>query len=253
MRHHQSALLDLVEKPGGGEIGDHLVARCETVEAAIGRRRRLVQPRIRVEDVDHFEAMPPADLEIVEIVRRGDLDRAAAGFRVGILVGDDRDQPADERQTHRFPDQIGKTLVIRMDRDAGIAEHGLGPRRRDSNEPAGKLGHRIADVPQKAPGLAAFDLEIRDHRVHLRVPIHQPLVAVDEPLAIQPDEDSAHRGGETGVHRKALAPPIGRGAEPAQLAGDRAARLLLPLPDALDKALAAEIVLSIGPLRRAGC
>ena len=79
--------------------------------------------------------------------------------------------------------------------------------------------------------------------MHLRVPIDQPLVAVDEPVAIQRDKDAADRGGETGVHGKALALPVRRGAEAAQLAGDRAARLLLPFPYPGDKPLAAEIAL----------
>ncbi len=243
MRHHQGVVLDLVEKPVRVEVSDHLLARVEAVEAAIGSGTASLSRASRVEDVDHRQPVAAADLEIVEVVGRGDLDRTAAGFRVGVFVGDDRDQPADERQPHRLADEIGVALVIGMNGDAGVAEHRLGPRRRDGDEPAGKLRHRIADMPQEALGLAALDLEIGDHRVHLRVPVDEPLVAVDQPLAIERDKDPAHRGGEARVHRKALAPPVGRGAEPAQLAGDRAAGLLLPLPDAGDEFLAAEIAL----------
>ena len=140
--------------------------------------------------------MPLADREIVEIVRRGDLDRTAAGLGVGVFVGDDRDQPADERQPHRFPDQIGIARIIGMHRDRGVAEHGFGTGRRDHDKAPRLALDRIADVPQKALGLAAVDLEIGDHRVHLRVPVDQPLVAVDEPLAVQLDEDPADRGGQ---------------------------------------------------------
>ena len=194
-----------VEQPGGVEVGDHLVARREPVEPAIGLRHRVVEPGIGVEDVDQRQPVPAADLEIVEIVRRGDLDRAAAGLRVGVFVGDDRDQPADQRQPHMLADEIGIARVIRMDGDAGVAEHRLGPRRRDDDEAAGKLRDRITDVPQGALGLAAVDFEIGDHRVHLRVPVDEPLVAVDQPLAIERDKDPAHRRRETRIHRKALA------------------------------------------------
>ena len=38
-----------------------------------------------------------ADLEIVEVVPRRDLDRARAKLRIGMFVGDDRDQPAGDR------------------------------------------------------------------------------------------------------------------------------------------------------------
>ena len=140
-------VFDLFEEPGGVEIGDHLFSRGEAVEAAIGRRRRVVDPRIRVEDVQEHEAVASPDLEIVEIVGRGDLDRTAAGLGVGIFVGNDRDQPAGERQAHRFADEIGKARVVRMHRDSGVAEHGFRPGRRHRDEPAGKLGHRIADMP----------------------------------------------------------------------------------------------------------
>ena len=43
------------------------------------------------------------DLEIVEVVRRRDLHRAAAFFRIGVFVADDRDAPADERQHAVLP------------------------------------------------------------------------------------------------------------------------------------------------------
>ena len=58
---------------------------------------------LRIEDVDRPHALilvPLADLEIVEVMRGGDLDRARALLGVGIVVGDDRDQPADQRQAN---------------------------------------------------------------------------------------------------------------------------------------------------------
>jgi hypothetical protein len=36
-----------------------------------------------------------ADLEVVEIVSGRNLDRAATGFGIGILVSDDRDETVD--------------------------------------------------------------------------------------------------------------------------------------------------------------
>ena len=74
---------------------------------------------LRREDVDRPQAMALADLEIVEIVRRGDLDRARAQLRVGVFVGDDRDAAADQRQDRRA-----------CRRDAGSARQSDAPRRR---------------------------------------------------------------------------------------------------------------------------
>ena len=87
--------------------------------------------------------MALADLEIVEVVRGRDLDRAGALLRVGIFVGDDRNSAADERQEDVLADQMPVALVVRMDRDAGVAEHRFGPRRRDRDEVAGFSGSKV--------------------------------------------------------------------------------------------------------------
>ena len=187
--------------------------------------------------------MPPADLEIVEVVRRGDLDRTAAGFGIGVLVGDDRDQPAGERQADGFADDIGVTRIPGMHRDPGVAEHRLRPGGRDNDITTRLTLDRVADVPQRAFGLAIFDFEIRDHGVHLRIPIDQPLVAVDQSLAVKRHKNPADRGGQSRVHRKALTPPVRRGAETPQLAGDGAARLLLPFPNSGDEPLTTKFAL----------
>ena len=78
--------------------------------------------------------MALADLEIVEVVGRRDLDRAGAFLGVGIFVGDDRDAPADQRQDHVLADQMLVALVVGMHGDGGVAEHGLGPGGGDDDE-----------------------------------------------------------------------------------------------------------------------
>ena len=87
--------------------------------------------RRRIENVDHLELAALADLPVVEIVRRRDLDRARALLGVGVLVADDRNLAADQRQHAHLADQVLELRVLGMDRDAGIAEHGLRPRRAD--------------------------------------------------------------------------------------------------------------------------
>ena len=237
-------IFDFLDEPGGGEICDHLGARLEPVETPISRRRRVVQPSVPVKNIELRQAVPLADLEIGKIVGRRDLDCAAAGLGVGVLVRDDRNEPVGERQAHRFSDEVGETRIARMYGDTGIAQHGLRPGRCDGNEPPGILCERVADVPQRTLGFAALNLEIRDHGVHHRVPVDEPLVAVNETLAIKLDKDSPYRGRETRVHREPLAAPIRRSAEATQLIDDGAARLLLPFPHAGDEAFSPDIVLA---------
>ena len=64
-------------------------------------------------------------------------------------VGDDRDFAPDQRQHDLLADHRLVARVIRMHRDGGVAQHRLGPRRRDGHR-ARAVGERIADVPQMA-------------------------------------------------------------------------------------------------------
>ncbi len=56
-----------------------------------GRRGRCSVRRRGVQDVDQRQVVALADLEVVEVVGGRDLHRARALFRVGVVVGDDRD------------------------------------------------------------------------------------------------------------------------------------------------------------------
>ena len=85
--------------------------------------------------------------------------------------------------------------------------------------------------------------------MQLRIPVDQPLVAIDQPVLVELDEHPADRLRQTVVHGEALAAPVAGRAEPAQLAGDGAARFRLPLPDPPDEGVATEIVARLA-LRR---
>ena len=68
-------------------------------------------PRLGVEHGRHRHAVPLADLEVVEVMRRGDLHRAGALLRVGVVVGHHRDRAADQRQDHPLADQRGEARI----------------------------------------------------------------------------------------------------------------------------------------------
>ena len=128
-----------------------------------------------------------------------------------------------------------------MDRDRGIAEHGLGPGRGDHDVAVRHALDRVADVPEVAVDLGRLDLEIRDRGLQRAVPVDQPLVLVDQAVAIEVDEYLPDRGGQALVHGEAIARPVGGRAQAVQLLADDAARLRLPLPDQLDERLTADL------------
>ena len=60
-------------------------------------------------------------------------------------------------------------LVVGMHRDRGVAEHGLGPRRRDDDVLVAALD-RIAEVPEVPLDLDLLHLEVGDRGQQLRDP-----------------------------------------------------------------------------------
>ena len=103
--------------PQASRSSTHPLAGDEAIETAVGLGHLVVEPAVLVEDRDHLQIVAPADLEIVEVVGRRDLDRARALLRVGVGVGDDRQAPADQRQQRMAADQIGVARIVGMDRD----------------------------------------------------------------------------------------------------------------------------------------
>ncbi|MNY24988.1 hypothetical protein D3C86_1587380 [compost metagenome] len=78
----------------------------------------------------------------------------------------------------------------------------------------------------------------------MRVPVHQTLVAIDQAVLMQLDEDLADGGVQPLVQGETLARPVTAGAQAAQLAHDSTARFRLPFPDLVDKGVAAHVATS---------
>ena len=138
LRYFQRVVVDLLEQAHGLELGDDGLARGEAVHAGVALRQAGVEVRVDaavevehlglgqhrgvlVEDVDQRQVVALAHFVVVEVVGRGDLHAAGAEFAVDVLVGDDRDVPADDRQFGELADQLGVALVFRVHRDRGVA------------------------------------------------------------------------------------------------------------------------------------
>ena len=130
-------------------------------------------------DVDDLEVVAQADLPVVGIVRRSDLQETGgvAGLGVGavgvghddVVVGDDRDHPIDDGQTHHRSDQLLGARIVRVEGDGGVAEHrlGAGGGHRDV---ARAVGQRIAQVPHVPVDLGHLDLVVGQRRTGHRDP-----------------------------------------------------------------------------------
>ena len=264
LRHFQGVVFDLLQQAGGLEGGDDLLARDETVEAGVFGRQAAVDLAVDaavdvehlglgehlgvlVEDVDQRQVVALADFIVVEVVGRGDLHAAGAELGVAVVVGDDRDTPAHQRQFDVAADQRLVALVFRVHGHGGVAEHGFRASGGDDQvvQALGGLlavGQRITQVPQVALLVVVFHFEVGDGGVELGVPVDQTLTAVDQTVLVQAHEGFFNRLGQTFVHGEALARPVHRAAQATDLPGDGAAGLFLPLPDLLQELLAAQVV-----------
>ena len=190
---------------------------------------------------DLLEPVRAADLEVVRVVAGRDLQRAGAELGLDVLVGDDLQPPADDRQDRHLADQPRVAVVVRVDGDRRVGQHRLRPHGGDRQRAVAGL-ERVVDVVEGVGDLALLDLEVRDGRPRPGVPVDHVVVAVDQALLVEVDEDLLDRAHVRRVEREALVLVVRRGAEALELLDDGGAVLVAPAPHALDERLAPELL-----------
>ena len=206
----------------------------------------LIMPRarghlpFRIDDDDLRQIVPQSHLKVVRVVRRRHLDRARPKCGIDIGVGKERDAPSHDGQNQRFPDEMFVPFVVRVYRDARIAEHRLGARGCDLDVLVRPLD-RIAQMPEMPLFRLVVHLDVGDRRRAGRAPVRDARALIDEPLLVETDERLAHRTRTSPVHREPLARPVTGRTEHPQLIHDAVAVLLLPRPHALEELLAPEV------------
>ena len=223
----------------------------------------------------HRNARALCDLVIIEVVRSGDLDSAGTELRIGIFVGYDRNEPPmllrSDRDFAKPPDDGGITLVRRMHRHRAVPQHGLGPGGGDgyvvARLPERRFAvrvlldvfvscasrERIFEMPHMALGLDVLDFEIRDGRLETRIPVHQALAAINKASFVQVGEHPDYRIVEilparriSGIpggpgHGERFPTPVAGRAKALKLLADVAPRLVLLLPDEINKLVPREV------------
>ncbi len=179
--------------------------------------------------------MALADLVVVGIMTRRDLERACAKLRVDIFVGDDGDFAAEDGHDGGLAHQVAVTFVVGVDGDGGVAQDGLGARGADLDEAA--VGEGIAEGVEVADDLFVLDFEVADGAGAARTPVDQVVGAVDQALFIEPDKGVEHGFAEAVVQRKALALPVTRDAHALLLGGDAVVVFVFPVPHFAHKLL----------------
>ncbi len=208
-RHHQFVRLDQFEQALRFEVGDDLLARREAVHALILGRRVLIDLGVERENADLCQVVALADCIVVHVMRRRNLHATGAEFLVHIVIGNDRDFAAGQRQCQRLADQCHVALIGRIDRDRDVAQHGLGTCRCNRQIPAA-IRQRIADKPHRAVFFLGHDFQVGHRSTQDRVPVDQAFAAIDQALLEQAHEDFGDAFRHAFVHREILTAPIGR-------------------------------------------
>src|SRR5215217_1613024 len=208
----------------------------------------VCDPAVLADHADLVEPVLAPDLEVGGVVPGRDLERAGAELGIHVLVGDHGQPAADQGQDRRLADQPRVALVARIDRDRGVGQHRLRPHGGDGDRPRARLQGVVDRVEGVLDG-ALLDLEVRDRGAQSGVPIDHVVVAVDEPLLEQVGEHDGDRALVVVVHREAFVLVVERRAEALELLGDGGAVQAPPLPDALDEALAPDLLLGLALLR----
>ncbi len=161
-----------------------------------------VHAAVLADDGELLQAVLAADLEVVGVVARRDLQRAGAEVGLHVGVADDRQPAADDRQDRRAPDQVAVALVLRVHRDGGVGQHRLRAHR--GHDDLAAALQRVGDRVQRVGDLALLDLEVADRRAQARVPVDHAVVAVDQALVVERDEHAQDGLGVALVQREAL-------------------------------------------------
>ena len=222
--HHQLVVDDLLHQTQRLQIGDDPFARLEPVQTDVGGWEQLVligavlpDDGVAGKDVDQTAVRLFADLQciavaqpdfvVVEVVCRGDLDAAGAEFGIGVLIGDNGDAAAGQRQFDQFTDHMFIALVLGIDRDCAVTQHGLRACGGD-HQMTPAVAQGVAHVPHESVLLLVQHFEIGDGGVQFGIPVDQAFAAVDQSLFVEADKNLFNCVGEPFVHGEAFVLPI---------------------------------------------
>src|SRR5207302_3332216 len=182
--------LDLCDQPERVHVLDDPPAALEAIEpgVAAGFGRHL---SVEADDGLDREVVAAPDLEVDRIMARSHLDDAGAELRIDRLVRDHlhRDRAVDRWHLERLAYEVPVPLVLRMDRQAGVAELRLRPHGTERDR-------TVLDVDELVVALLALHLDVGQNRLALRAPVDDVVVAVDQPFFPEPHERFAHRPRE---------------------------------------------------------
>ena len=206
-RHDHLVRLLATQQAGASQVGEDRIAGDVTIKTAVFLRHVVVEPGVEREDGEGHEAVTLADLPIVDVVRRCDLHGTRAEFAVDVRVRDHRNAASGQRQRDFLADQASVSRVIGIHRHRDVSEHRLGSCRGDRQITA-SIRQWIADLPKDPSLLFVLHFEVGHGSAELRIPVDEPLAAIDQAIVVEAHKRFDHRIRQSRVHGEALTRPV---------------------------------------------
>ena len=241
------AIFDFDEVTESFHVLDNFRAAFVPVQALIFLATVLVDRRVRVENVDLFQAVAQTAGVVVVVVRRRHFHAAGPEFLLRQQsVGDDRNVSTGHRNATFQPNKMLVPLVRRMNTDRRVANHRFRSRRRKRQLLAGQLAifahNRISERPEVAVNFLVKDFVVGNCRLQMRIPVDQSLATENQPVFEEPKECPTHGLRAGLVQREPSPSPVAARAKLPKLFKNPLLVRVLPLPDPLDERLAPDVV-----------
>ena len=167
------------------EIALFLKCLCDKVACLFGRktaellRTDIVQRSIRIEDVDRLEVVSLSTLPVVRVMSRSDLNHTGSELDSYEAVGNDRNLTVCKRELEHLAHKALVTLVIRVDCNSLVSEHGLRSCRCHCDV-AASVCERISDIIEMSDIFLMLDLIIGQSCSAVRTVVDQIQALVDQ-------------------------------------------------------------------------
>ena len=235
----------LDEQTEFAEKFDGFIARLEAFHSREIFPRECVHRAVGIHNVRHFEIVAATDFKVRFVVRGRNFKHAGSEFKLDGFVADDRDRFlifARERTNRVLADVFRVAFILRINGDCGVARNRFGARRRNRQKRSRFFGDFDFEIIKETFVRLHDDFFVRERRKRCRAPVHHAFAAVNVAFFVKVDKDFLNATRVAFVHREAFPRPVAGATELFELVDDDPAFFFFPIPNALKKRFAPEVV-----------
>jgi len=174
------------------QVGPQLPPALLAVQTLVLRRAQFGHlcghAAVQADDHVEWQVVPLGDLEVVEIVRWGDLEGPGAELAVHVLVGDHGHGASLQGHEHLLPDEVPVARVLWVHAHRRVAQDGLWSCRGHWDELILTSLDHVLEMVEVAGLLGILHLQVADRGLQHRTPVHHAVAAVDHAHLVEPNK-----------------------------------------------------------------